>query len=480
MEDETIETSGPIFKESVHTSFWNYSSDNKNTSFTKSDSYSDPSFWVLVIANLLVIIIIAINKLTPLNILFVFVTESAIIGFFHTVLIFCLKTLDLEGLNPSLLSRVGSLTGRFFSACCFLISYGVFHGILYYLILIYTRNSHGVLISPAILLIIGILFINYLFSFDYLFKERTVNQDSMMAAFMYYYRAIITYLPLILMSFGAWAIFPTLLLRAWVSVSNHLSLRREKKINLIDANVKKAAKISGGHMKSDITSIFISGYSDIDSEFIPEDKPRAKIKINRDMLIDALHDPTFLTLLFSNLYVIYAVFVGSISLFSMLIIYWFQSMIIGMFNYIRMLNLKGFTRYGINSSRIDPLIVRQIRSGGANSFLLSYIWFSLGYIVFILIYGFISGEYKHIIWLNLLPLFIIFFLNHLYSFIHSFKEQTTNQDIIDVENKSFNRVLPMHVVILFIFIIGKWSVLPLLFLKTYFDATGHILKHVKK
>lgn len=104
-----------------------------------------------------------------------------------------------------------------------------------------------------------------------------------------------------------------------------------------------------------------------------------------NILRNALLDSSTWVLLASNLIVAYLAVVESWSLVTIMLIYWFQSVIIGFFNFIRILQLKEFSTKGFRIMNKRPVPTQATKTFVAFFFLFHYGFFHVGYLIFITI-----------------------------------------------------------------------------------------------
>ncbi len=190
-------------------------------------------------------------------------------------------------------------------------------------------------------------------------------------------------------------------------------------------------------------------------------------------------DMSLWSLVFSNIVTIFFAVTESWNLLAIVWVYWFQSMIIGLFNFIRILQLKEFSTEGfkINGEPTEPTQGTKIFT--SFFFLFHYGCFHLGYLVFLmsgnLTKNYTSSlsnvEFKYV-YLSAL----LFFINHFYSYIYNRTKDTKKQNIGSLMFYPYLRIIPIH----FTMVFGATYInsLPLfLFLKTAADATMHIVEH---
>ena len=127
-------------------------------------------------------------------------------------------------------------------------------------------------------------------------------------------------------------------------------------------------------------------------------------------------------LIFSNFVTIFLAITQDWSLVSIMWVYWFQSITIGFFNFVRILQLKEFSTEGlrINGQSVEPTQSTKIRT--AFFFLVHYGLFHFGYMIFLLSGNFAIPYGQNFDILELKSIFltaIIFFVNHLFSYFYN-------------------------------------------------------------
>lgn len=197
-------------------------------------------------------------------------------------------------------------------------------------------------------------------------------------------------------------------------------------------------------------------------------------------------DPTTWFLLFSNLLTIFFAVLLNWNLIEVLWIYWGQSVIIGVFNFLKMLKIS------LSSKENDFFSAIQLFR--SCFFLIHYGGFHLGYLIFLLVFSFSPGilGVSSLNFLFFVPFFLIamsvFFVNHLFSFLYySKKLDLFGRDKNILINKlmfsPYARIVPMHLTIIFgtMFIaFGFFNSFVLVFfllLKTFADIKMHISEH---
>lgn len=182
-------------------------------------------------------------------------------------------------------------------------------------------------------------------------------------------------------------------------------------------------------------------------------------------------DFSVLFLIAANIITIILAITQNWSFLILFFIYWCQSVIIGLFNIIKILNLKDIKAEDI---ALNGGTLEKARVNGAIFFLFLFLILYGVYLRFIL-----NHSPKFISILFILLSIGLFFLNHLFSFIKNFKHDTEKkQGFNGVLLLPFIRTLPMHLIILFGFILlDNKGIVIFLLLKTIVDIIMHNWEH---
>jgi len=217
------------------------------------------------------------------------------------------------------------------------------------------------------------------------------------------------------------------------------------------------------------------------------------VKLYKESVEISSRDYSGVGILVSNLLVIVFAVLEGWSLSSMMVIYWVQSVIIGIFNFLRMLLLRSFCTDGFtsNGQRVPE------NAKGKRS---TAIFFAIHYGLFHLVYGMFlivgptegSGEGESAApeatgwagWFDGPIWFVIsilgFVVGHGYSFYQNVKADLERRPNLGVMMfLPYARVLPMHLTILLGALAGANFGSLLLFtgLKTVADYVMHIVEH---
>lgn len=169
-----------------------------------------------------------------------------------------------------------------------------------------------------------------------------------------------------------------------------------------------------------------------------------------------VHDLSWWFLLFANLFTIFLATIEKWHILEVMFIYWFQSVIIGFFNFIKM------------RSKISV----------AFFFLCHYGGFHFVYFIF-LISG-LFGSFSQIITnAQLISLNIgVFFASSMFTFFYDREWNSRNQSIVKVMISPYGRIVPMHLTILLNAFLGQSAIFFFLALKTVVDAIMYsVIKH---
>jgi hypothetical protein len=181
----------------------------------------------------------------------------------------------------------------------------------------------------------------------------------------------------------------------------------------------------------------------------------------------------------SNLWILALSLIQKWPLPDILWTFWFQSVIIGIFWFFKILALKNFStdNLEINDRPVPPTL--QTRNQTAAFFLFHYGFFHAGYAVFLATHWTVVNKWPIVI------MAAIFVANHLFSFIHNRKwDSDTKPNLGTVMFFPYARIIPMHLTILFGVPLGLAGGSPLviaffMFLKTAADVTMHAIERAK-
>lgn len=189
-------------------------------------------------------------------------------------------------------------------------------------------------------------------------------------------------------------------------------------------------------------------------------------------------DRSVLPLLLSNLLTMVWALVEGWQIVGVMLVYWVQSVIIGYYNYHRIMDLKEFStkNFSINNKRPDP--TPETKKSVARFFALHYGIFHAVYL------GFILGRESGAIGLSSIGIaacIVAFVFNHRYSY--KYNKERDSQRVPNIGTIMFFpyvRIMPMHITIA----IAAWqtggspiALFIFLVLKTVADIIMHMIEH---
>lgn len=179
-------------------------------------------------------------------------------------------------------------------------------------------------------------------------------------------------------------------------------------------------------------------------------------------------DPALFSLIIANLFTIIFALINQWEIMTLLWIYWWQGIIIGLFNFIRILQIK---------TKTSGLMPTQSKYFTAIFFLFHYGIFHLTYAMFLFMFPIIRGAFTMPMTSRmgsveavsssggvtiLLPI-LIFFVSHLVSFIYHKQERAKDDNPSKVMFLPYKRIIPMHLTIMLIPFIAMFQRLGSLF-----------------
>ena len=194
-------------------------------------------------------------------------------------------------------------------------------------------------------------------------------------------------------------------------------------------------------------------------------------------------DTSTLSLILANVITIFLAVWQGWDLLIVMWVFWFQSVIIGIFNFFRIMDLKNFSteNFRINEMPVQPTKGVKIFTGFF--FLFHYGMFHFCYAIFLLT-ATLGRAGSGSMPINFLLIFLsaaIFFVNHLFSYLYNKKEDALKkQNIGKVMAFPYARVIPMHLMLWAAFAVHNTGALVwFLILKTVADVIMHSVQHAK-
>lgn len=189
-----------------------------------------------------------------------------------------------------------------------------------------------------------------------------------------------------------------------------------------------------------------------------------------------LKDPSTLVLLGSNVITLVLAWVEQWSFATVICTYWMQSVIIGIFNFMRMWSLHRFSTEGLLAGGEPIPENEEGKKSTALFFLLHYGFFHLIYAT--ILFGNMDG-------IRMRDFFIgssIFFVNHLFSFLHYRQEDKIKvAHLGSIMARPYLRIFPIHLTIGFFaaFVEGSLGLLVFLIMKMIADILAHVFEHTR-
>ncbi|OGE33183.1 hypothetical protein A3C59_03635 [Candidatus Daviesbacteria bacterium RIFCSPHIGHO2_02_FULL_36_13] len=183
---------------------------------------------------------------------------------------------------------------------------------------------------------------------------------------------------------------------------------------------------------------------------------------------------SLISLLLSNFLVIILAIVQKWDTSTVLLVYWIQSIIIGFFQFLRILSLKKFSTENFKINNQPALPTTKTKLFTAFFFMFHYGFFHFIYAIFL--FNFFTNQSVDFTYLFLGGL--IFFMNHTFSYFHNrIVDQEGTQNIGHLMFAPYARIIPMHLIIIFGALLGQSALVMFLLLKTLADLLLHHLKH---
>ena len=208
------------------------------------------------------------------------------------------------------------------------------------------------------------------------------------------------------------------------------------------------------------------------------DLARITLRLPKKLVKGVAGDRSASLLILSNLIVIVLAVVQRWQVIELLWVYWLQNIIIGFFNWKRMMNLKEFSTANLKSNGLQALPTGKTKRSMARFFLVHYGFFHAAYLFFLI--QVIDGISSQVLLQWTIGL-TIFFLNHYFSYRYNRElDEASLPNIGNIMFLPYLRVIPMHLVLGFATSIGVrslWSLLFFLLLKTTADVLMHVIEH---
>jgi hypothetical protein len=162
-----------------------------------------------------------------------------------------------------------------------------------------------------------------------------------------------------------------------------------------------------------------------------------------------------------------------------MLVYWTQSVIIGLSFFIRMLSLKGFSTEGLKTRSGPMKATTGSKVATALFFLFHFNFFHLVYLMFLVV-GTPAIQGVSLPMTGLALCGLAFAVNHGYSLLHNIRlDREGKPNIGTMMMLPYGRIVPMHVVILAGDMVASGTPIMLFFiaLKTGADVLMHVIEH---
>lgn len=186
-------------------------------------------------------------------------------------------------------------------------------------------------------------------------------------------------------------------------------------------------------------------------------------------------DASAAALIVTNLAVIVVAIVQRWEIGTVLWIYWSQSVIIGLFQFVKIVSLRDFTTDGmlVNGAPVPPTRMTLWKTG--LFFVVHYGIFHLAYLFFLVLEVPLAPATQDLV----LSGSLLFLLNHALSFGLNYRWDTGRpQNLGRVMIVPYARIVPMHLAIVFsFFFLQGAGFVPFMLLKTVADTAMHVAEH---
>lgn len=191
-------------------------------------------------------------------------------------------------------------------------------------------------------------------------------------------------------------------------------------------------------------------------------------------------------LILTNLITISFAYVEHWAFSTIIWVYWCQTLIIGFFAFLRVISLTDFSYPGVERIQLGVSLKPKLRAG---IFFLTHFTIVQGGLTLVL--SAFLGSVTEVSGLILLSSSLLFFCNHLFSYVYNKKnERVVPKNIGFMVLRPYLRLLPLFVAFLFIgmivaafFLVGDEQLVPaayvvLFVLKTGADVIAHTFEHM--
>lgn len=186
-------------------------------------------------------------------------------------------------------------------------------------------------------------------------------------------------------------------------------------------------------------------------------------------------DPSFIFLLGANLLTIAFALFEQWNIYQVMFVYWAQSIIIGIFNFVRIATLKNFSTEGLTINGRPVQSTNGTRADVASFFAMHYGFFHVGYAVFL--FQYLGGISSYGILMIILAT-LSFGVHHFFSYlVHREQDRETRYNIGVLMLFPYARIIPMHFTLVFATLYSTKELVVFLVLKTFADLIMHGIHH---
>ncbi len=199
----------------------------------------------------------------------------------------------------------------------------------------------------------------------------------------------------------------------------------------------------------------------------------------RELAGEAVHDASVLSLVAANVFAAGIAWWARMDLRELMLVYWMQSVIIGLSFFLRMLSLQDFSTAGSKQNGRPIPETAAAKRKVAGFFALHYGFFHFIYLMFLLFDGKPAGGTPDTRWALMLCA-LAFLANHAYSLFHNIAaDRRGRPNIGTMMFLPYARIVPMHLTIVFGGLMFGGAAFWWLFagLKTAADVVMHVVEH---
>jgi heme/copper-type cytochrome/quinol oxidase subunit 4 len=178
-------------------------------------------------------------------------------------------------------------------------------------------------------------------------------------------------------------------------------------------------------------------------------------------------------LILANLVTIHLAVVEQWPIATILWVYWAQSVIIGVFVFAKIKSLKEFSTEGLTINNTPVDLTPETRKNLSRLF--AFNW-GFAHAIYALFLGAVVSYPSEILIISMLS--AIFFINHLFSFVHYKNKPQKKYNVGYLMVYPYARIIPMHLTIMFgTLVYSPDALVFFMSLKTAADVIMHVIEH---